>query len=185
MRLPVLPILVLLGTTAARAQGEAPPPVSAAKSDGIDAVAKTVPSSSLAPSEIDRSTPGPTNTAVLLQPITLSPGPGRMAGPGEAGWIDFEHRRYGGTFGDALASPKPWQFFNPFAPASYGDGTRYLRQDPYTGRAEGVVLFSIRLPGGNSGKSLAKSRTKQGQQTQSKPTAGSSPTAAKQGASPP
>lgn len=84
-----------------------------------------------------------------------------MTGPGEARWIEFEHRRYGGLLGEAFATSGPWQFLNPFAPASYGDGTRYLRQDPYTGRAEGVILFSIRFPGNEGSKSLVASRARQ------------------------
>ncbi|MCP5525725.1 MAG: hypothetical protein H7A47_02820 [Verrucomicrobiales bacterium] len=66
--------------------------------------------------------------------------------------------RYGGLLGEALIREQPWQLVNPFAPAGYGDGTQNLTQDPFTGRGEGLVLFSIRLGGGGSGKSLAERR---------------------------
>jgi len=35
---------------------------------------------------------------------------------------------------------------NPFAPSEYGDGTQHLATNLLTGHAEGVSLFSIRLP---------------------------------------
>lgn len=95
------------------------------------------------------SSEGPT----LVRPEVIIP-------PEETRVLRLERRRYGGLLGEALASKEPWQWFNPLAPPEYGDGTRYLRQDPFTGRAEGVILFSIRLRGGTAG-SFARKHTKE------------------------
>jgi hypothetical protein len=50
---------------------------------------------------------------------------------------------YGGPLVSAARADKPLHLLNPFAPPEYGDGTQYLRRDPYTGQARGVSLFSI------------------------------------------
>ncbi|RME91079.1 MAG: hypothetical protein D6766_12370 [Verrucomicrobia bacterium] len=68
----------------------------------------------------------------------------------------LERGRYGGLLGEAMATRQPWQLLNPLAPPEWGDGTRHLRVDPFTGRAEGVILFSIRLGGGGAAHSLAR-----------------------------
>jgi len=65
-------------------------------------------------------------------------------------------RKAGGLLGKLFRAKQPLQMFNPFAPAEYGDGTENLAIDPVTGRAEGVVLFSIRLPSFTRAKVEAK-----------------------------
>lgn len=52
----------------------------------------------------------------------------------------------GGTFVTLAKRPNPWQMLNPFAPARYGDGTDHVSVHPYTGAAEGTILFSIGFP---------------------------------------
>jgi hypothetical protein len=165
MRLVDLPILLLLGTLTVSAQDSAASPSSNANPKTSPPPDQPAASPLDAPIEIGRPVPAiapPVENAVLLKSAaSTGGGANRIVGGGEARWIDFENRRYGGSLGDAFATPQPWQFLNPFAPTSYGDGTRYLRQDPYTGRAEGVILFSIRFPGSESSKSLANNRAKQ------------------------
>jgi hypothetical protein len=50
---------------------------------------------------------------------------------------------YGGALVAAARTDKPLHLLNPLAPPEYGDGTQYLRRDPYSGQARGVALFSI------------------------------------------
>lgn len=38
-----------------------------------------------------------------------------------------------------------WQWLNPFAPKEYGNGEAFVRRDPYTGDATGIILFSIKV----------------------------------------
>lgn len=68
---------------------------------------------------------------------------------------------YGGLLGEAMVREQPWQLVNPWAPAVFGDGTQHLTQDLFTGRGEGLVLFSIRLGGSDAGKTLAERRERQ------------------------
>ncbi len=84
--------------------------------------------------------------------------PDALPDPGSRREIELDRSRYGGLLGEAGRMDRPLQLLNPFAPAEYGDGTRHLTQDVFTGRAEGVVLFSIRVGGGDSSKSLMKRR---------------------------
>lgn len=55
-------------------------------------------------------------------------------------------RPVGGALPALFRSPQPLQMINPLAPAEYGDGTQHLATNLVTGQAEGVTLFSIRLP---------------------------------------
>lgn len=77
--------------------------------------------------------------ATRLPPLTRVPA---MEKPSPA---PLTPTRYGGLFGQALASERPWQLLNPLAPPEYGDGTQNLSVNPVTSRAEGLTLFSIQL----------------------------------------
>ena len=65
----------------------------------------------------------------------------------------------GGLFPTMFRSQRPWLWLSPFAPASMGNGEAFLRRDPYTGRAEGVVLFSIRFGGNRPKPRLSPSKS--------------------------
>lgn len=102
----------------------------------------------------------PSSTDYLLDGLT--PGvirPEALPEGAVARELQLDRSRYGGTLGEALLTERPLQLFNPLAPAEFGDGTRHLTQDVFTGRAEGVVLFSFRIGGGDSAKSLNRTRT--------------------------
>ncbi len=61
-------------------------------------------------------------------------------------------QRYGGLIGQAIETGRPWQLFNPLAPAEYGDGTQHLSVNPVTGRAEGLTLISFQFKPKGAGK---------------------------------
>jgi len=65
----------------------------------------------------------------------------------------------GGLFPTMIRSRRPWLWLSPFAPASMGNGEAFLRRDPYTGRAEGIVLFSIRFGGNRPKPRLSPSKS--------------------------
>lgn len=163
MKCFVIPILVALA--AAAAAQEAAEPAEATSPEPAAAVEPAKPA--LATPEADivglKGPPAPAaipNAPALTSSEILTLPSRRVTSIEPNRWIELDRRRYGGLLGEAFATPQPWQFLNPLAPAAYGDGTRYLRQDPYTGRGEGVILFSIRLPGSGGSKSLAASRAK-------------------------
>ena len=90
----------------------------------------------------------------------------------------LDHSRYGGMVGEALLLDRPWNLFNPLAPAWLGDGTRNLRRDPFTGAGEGVIIFSFRLPDHSPAKSVAhqtKKKAAKAAKTKTTPTAAPAP----------
>lgn len=170
MKFSILPTVAALGAAAVVAQEAAEAPETRQETELATPTTTTSPAKTDAEvvGEIGLPVPGITDATELTSSATLGPPSVHVTGPRTTGWIKLERRRYGGLLGEAFVTPQPWQLLNPLAPASYGDGTRHLRRDPYTGRSEGVILFSIRLPGSGDGKSLAERRAKQAAKSRSK-----------------
>ena len=105
-------------------------------------------------------------TAVAKAPDTSSPGAGtnqlaeaklQSAAPSSAAGLTWpvagavrsrklsERITVGGVVGEMIKSDHPLQLFNPFAPASYGNGEDVLTYDPHTKQATGISLFTVRF----------------------------------------
>ena len=52
---------------------------------------------------------------------------------------------YSGIVVDLFTAPQPLQLINPFAPLDYSSPEDNTLRDLYTGRAEGLKLFSVRF----------------------------------------
>jgi hypothetical protein len=52
---------------------------------------------------------------------------------------------YQGSLVEALKTGRPWQLFNPLAPARYGSPEDNVARDPINGRVIGLKFFAIRF----------------------------------------
>lgn len=90
------------------------------------------------PATLQIQPPVTTNLGLARHLVLKPPKPAQVVvGPGVV---------IGGAFVSLVRSPHPWQVFNPFAPARYGNGYENLSINPLTGQADGVTLLSFHLP---------------------------------------
>lgn len=134
---PLAALISFLGLVCARAQTPAPSdPVSLAEVPSpppAPLVTPTPPPAAPATNEIEALEDGARLPAGRVPELIPSPPAAQVP------------ERYGGLVGQAIESGRPWQLFNPLAPAEYGDGTQHLSVNPVTGRAEGLTLISFQF----------------------------------------
>jgi hypothetical protein len=75
-------------------------------------------------------------------PVVMVQPPARASAPAPKRFLG-KPASFGGLAVQVAKSDQPLQWFNPLAPAKYGDGSENVDRHPRTGRPQGFRLFSI------------------------------------------